>query len=223
MPRTETLRIVGDRPAKVLSVLRVAALPPRGRLLPRSAYLSANATYKHQFNVWNLSKWISPGSCLPRTTIFLSAANAILMWNIAVLLRGAREEYQVGRFPLLLFQDNPFERQAASYVTREIRLHQSAALYSFFSPPFWPSFLFNCRINPRKSRTERREKIPKNINRNNLTRLNNLIMMLHRVSDVVVDSFAFDRRPTYFIGKARVRIALEHLRSFESSEHLTYQ
>lgn len=88
MPRTEALYIVADRPAEVLSVPGVATPPARRRLLPRPAYLSANATYKHQFNVWNLSKWISPGSCRPRTIIFLPAANAILMWNIAVLLRG---------------------------------------------------------------------------------------------------------------------------------------
>jgi len=30
------------------------------------------------------------------------------------IIAPAREEYQVGRFPLLLFQDNPFVRQNAS-------------------------------------------------------------------------------------------------------------
>lgn len=43
------------------------------------------------------------------------------------IIARAREEYQVGRFPLLLFQDNPFERQAASYVTRDT-ITSSAAL-----------------------------------------------------------------------------------------------
>lgn len=51
MPRTEALYIVADRPAEVLSVLDAATPPPQRRSLPRPAYLSANATYKHQFNV----------------------------------------------------------------------------------------------------------------------------------------------------------------------------
>jgi len=51
MPRTEALYIVGDRAAKVLSVVGVATPARRRRLLLRPAYLSASATYKHQFNV----------------------------------------------------------------------------------------------------------------------------------------------------------------------------
>lgn len=70
MPRTEALYIVVDRPAEVLSFLDVVMPPAQRRSLLRPAYLSANATYKHQFNVWNLSKWISPGSYRPGPPFF---------------------------------------------------------------------------------------------------------------------------------------------------------
>lgn len=48
------------------------------------------------------------------------------------IIARAREEYQVGRFPLLLFQDNPFERRDVSLMRREMRLHQSTVLVSIF-------------------------------------------------------------------------------------------
>lgn len=100
------------------------------RLLLRPAYLSANATYKHQFNVWNLSKWISPGSCFPGPPFFfprwmrswceISLYYCAVTWGVS------------GRFPLPLFQDNPFERQDAS-MWREIRLYQNLLLYFLLS------------------------------------------------------------------------------------------
>lgn len=49
------------------------------------------------------------------------------------IIARAREEYQVGRFPLLLFQDNLFERRNASLMRREMRLHQSAVSVSIFA------------------------------------------------------------------------------------------
>lgn len=56
------------------------------------------------------------------------------------IIARAREEYQVGRFPLLLFQDNPSERQAASYVTRDTITSICRALLFIF---FLSSFIFN--------------------------------------------------------------------------------
>jgi len=47
------------------------------------------------------------------------------------IIARAREEYQVGRFPLLLFQDNPFVRQNASLYDEK---------YDYIDPPF--HFLF---------------------------------------------------------------------------------
>lgn len=56
------IRIVADTIVKVLSTRDTATAQPRPYILSLPAYLPANATYKHQFNVWNLSKWISLGS-----------------------------------------------------------------------------------------------------------------------------------------------------------------
>lgn len=82
------------------------------RSLPRPAYLSANATYKHQFNVWNLSKWISPGSCFSGPSFFFP--RRMRSWCEISLYYCAVTWGVSGRFPLLLFQDNPFERQDTS-------------------------------------------------------------------------------------------------------------
>lgn len=111
------------------------------RLLLRPAYLSANATYKHQFNVWNLSKWISPGSCFPGPPFFfprwmrswceISLYYCAVTWGVS------------GRFPLLLFQDNPFERQDTS-MWREIRLYQSVLLYFLLCSQTFVTFDYCC-------------------------------------------------------------------------------
>lgn len=58
------------------------------------------------------------------------------------IIAWAREEYQVGRFPLLLFQDNPFERQAASYVTRDTITSICCDLF-FIIIFFWSSLIFD--------------------------------------------------------------------------------
>lgn len=50
---------------------------------------------------------------LPGATIFLPGGECGLDVKYRCIIARAREEYQVGRFPLLLFQDNPFERRDA--------------------------------------------------------------------------------------------------------------
>lgn len=73
---------------------------------------------------------------LLRTTIFLPGSECDLDVIYRCIIARAREEYQVGRFPLLLFQDNPFERQAASYVTRDTITSICALFFILFLPSF---------------------------------------------------------------------------------------
>lgn len=62
IPRTDYTYCGRYAAVKVLSGRGVAGRRTIPRTLSHPAYLPANATYKHQFNVWNLSKWISLGS-----------------------------------------------------------------------------------------------------------------------------------------------------------------
>ena len=62
IPRTDYTYCGRYTAVKVLSGRGVAGRRTIPRTLSHPAYLPANATYKHQFNVWNLSKWISLGS-----------------------------------------------------------------------------------------------------------------------------------------------------------------
>lgn len=111
-----------------------------GRLIfRRTRHININSMYEICQNEFRL------GVAAPNRH-FSSRGECDLDVKYRCIIARAREEYQVGRFPRLLFQDNPFERRAASYVTRDtITSIYCALLFIFF---FLSSFLFNYRINP---------------------------------------------------------------------------
>lgn len=96
------------------------------------------------------------------------------------IIARAREEYQVGRFPLLLFQDNPFESGRPRRMWREIRLHQSAALYSLFF------FYLSIELIPESYKRKSERRFCK-VNWHNLTRFNSLIMYYIECLTVAID------------------------------------
>lgn len=84
-----------------------------GRLIfRRTRHININSMYEICQNEFRL------GAAAPNHH-FSSRGECDLDVKYRCIIARAREEYQVGRFPLLLFQDNPFGRQAASYVTRD--------------------------------------------------------------------------------------------------------
>lgn len=97
-----------------------------GRLIfRRTRHININSMYEICQNEFRL------GAAAPNHH-FSSHGECDLDVKYRCIIARAREEYQVGRFPPLLFQDNPFSSGRPRRMWREIRLHQSAAFYSLF-------------------------------------------------------------------------------------------
>lgn len=78
----------------------------------------------------------------PRDHHFSSRGECDLDVKYRCIIARAREEYQVGRFPLLLFQDNPFERQAAVVCDERYDYINLLLFTSYFFPSLFLSVFF---------------------------------------------------------------------------------
>lgn len=78
----------------------------------------------------------------PRDHHFSSRGECDLDVKYRCIIARAREEYQVGRFPLLLFQDNPFERQAAVVCDERYDYINLLLFTSYFFPSLFLSIFF---------------------------------------------------------------------------------